>query len=325
MANEVIVANQGDLLATHVMFARRLEMLLHQKPYMHRLCRFVGDTRASGSPTIKQGQIDDDDIGESVAENVAIATAQTAVTDGSYTQTPGRIAIARKVSDLIQGIDATGLLNSVALANYNFNAVQRGFDALVCAAIASLTGTAGTSGSPMTADDWFTAQQTLVERNVEGQLAALLHPHQWTDLQDDLRNEVGPWQLNLEVQAAVANSSGKNLKGTLNGVQVWTSTQVADANTGADHDGGMFQIPEESTIDAATGKFDGDAAISYAEGSPEPVTLVPGTRVMAPGGVVYSTITADGDAANQKIVTNYFASAAVADALKGTKIRTAHA
>lgn len=323
MANEVIVANQGDLLATHVM-ARRLEMLLHQKPYMKRLCAYRGDTRASGSNVIKQPQLDDDDIGESVAENSSIS-GQTAVSDGSYTMTPGRIAIKRKVSDLIQGIDATGQLNGPALANYNFNAVQRGFDALVCAGIASLTGTAGTSGMPMTADDWFTAQQTLIERNVEGQLAALLHPHQWTDLQDDLRGEVGPWQLDTQVQAAVRNSSGRNLKGILNDVQVWTSTQVADANTGADHDGGMFQIPEDSTIDAVTGKFLGDGAFSFAEGSPEEVTLIPGTRVMAPGGVVYSTLTADGDVANQSIVTNYFASVAVAEAAKGTKIRTDHA
>lgn len=323
MANEVIVANQGDLLATHVM-ARRLEMLLHQKPFMKRLCRYVGDTRGSGSTTIKQPQIDDDDIGEAVAENVAI-TGQTVVTDGSYTVTPSRIAIKRRVSDLIQGIDATGRLNGAALANYNFNAVQRGFDALVCAAIASLTGTAGTSGSPMTADDWFTAQQTLVERNVEGTLAALLHPHQWTDLQDDLRGEVGPWQFDSQVTAAVRSSSGKSLKGALNDVQIWTSTQVADANVGADHDGGMFQIPEESTLDAVSGKFDGDAAFGFGEGSPEPVTLIPGTRLMAPGGVVYSTLTASGDTANQDVVTNYFAAVAVADALKGTKIRTQHA
>lgn len=322
MANEVIVANQGDLLATHVM-ARRLEMLLHQKPFMKRLCRYVGDTRLSGSNTIKQGQIDDDDIGESVAENAAI-TGQTAVTDGSYTVVPGRIAIKRRVSDLMQGIDATGRLNGAALANYNFNAVQRGFDALVCAAIASLTGTAGTSGMPFTADDWFTAQQTLVERNVEGQLACLLHPHQWTDLQDDLRGEVGPWQFDGQVAAAVRNSSGANLKGALNDVQIWTSAQVADANGGADHDGGMFKIPDESTINAATGKFDGDAAIAFGEGSPEEVTLIPGTRVMAPGGVVYSTLTADADYANQDIVTNYFAAAAVAQAAMGIKIRTNH-
>lgn len=323
MANEVIVANNGDLLATHVM-ARRLEMLLFQKPYMKRMCRYVGDTRGSGSTTIKQGQIDDDDIGESVAENVAI-TGQTAVADGSYTVTPGRIAIKRRVSDIIQGIDATGRLNGAALANYNFGAVQRGFDALVCAAIASLTGTAGTSGAPMTADDWFTAQQTLVERNVEGTLACVLHPHQWTDLQDDLRGEVGPWQLDTQVQAAVRNSSGRNFKGLLNDVQVWTSTQVADANTGADHDGGMFQIPEESTFNAATGKFDGDAAFGFGEGSPQEVTLIPGTRVMAPGGVVYSTFTADADTANQDVVTNYFAAVSVADALKGIKLRTNHA
>jgi hypothetical protein len=323
VANEVIIANEGNFLVTNVM-ARRLEMLLHQRPFMHRLCRYIGDTRSSGSNQIKQGQIDDDDIGTSVNENSAIS-GNTDITSGSYTSTPGRIAIKRTVSDILQGIDATGQLNAVALAQYNFNGVQRGFDALVAAATPSLTGTAGTSGVAMSVDDWFTAQQTLVERNIDGPMAALLHPHQWTNLQTDLRGEVGPWQFDPQVAAAVRNSTGQNYKGMLNDVQIWTSTQVADANTGADHDGSMFQIPDESTANAATGKFDGDAAISYSEGSPEPVTLIPGTRVMAPGGVVYSTLTADGDKANQAVVTNYFAAAQVADANKGIKIRTDHA
>lgn len=319
MANEVYVSAQGDLLATSVL-AKMLEYLLHQKPFARRLCAYRGDTRASGSAAVKVPQIDDDDIGESINEG-ASPSANTALTDGSYTLTPGRIAIKRIISNRLQGIDATGILNELALARYNFNAVMRGFDALVAAAVASLTGTAGVSGAAFTADDWFTAQQTLVERLVEGKLAAWLHPRQWTELQTDLRGEVGPWQLNLNVQAAVASSNGKSYKGTLNDVEIWTSSQVADANGGVNHGGAMMQIPADAN-DA--GGATGDAALSYAEGSPEPVTLIPGHKVMEPGGKVYSTFKADGDKDDVEIVSNYYATVGVADANKGIKINTKH-
>jgi hypothetical protein len=323
MANEAYVAAQGDLLATNIL-AQTLEMLLHQRPCMRRLCAFRGDTRGSGSATIKVPQLDDDDIGEAVAEGAG-PTNNTAITDGSYSLTPARQAIKRVLSHRLEGIDALGVLNEIAIAQYNFNGVMRAFDGLVAAQVTNLTGTVGTSGQPFTADDWFDAQQALMERLVTGKRAALLDPFQFSNLQDDLRGEVGPWQLNLEVQAAVSQSNGENFKGTLNGIEIWTSTQVADANGGVDHDGCMIKIPDDSTIDDETGKFMGDSAFGFAEGSPNPVTLVPGSKVMAPGGVVYSMFDASANLAEVLITTNYFAAVGVAEAARGIKIRTLHA
>lgn len=321
MANEVYASAQGDTLATHV-FAAELEMLLHQRPYMRRLAKFAGDTRGSNSTTIKIGQIDHDDIAEATNEGSAIS-ANTAITDASYTLTPGRQAIKRVLSNLLAGIDGTGLMNEATLAEYNFAAVMKRFDALFGAAHASLTGTAGTSGAPMTVDDWFTATQTLRTRRVTGKLAANLHPHQFNNLQTDLRGEVGPFQLTEEVQAAVATSSGQNLVAYLQGIPIFTSDQVPDANTAADHDGALFKIPEDASVDSDTGKYMGDAAIAYAEGSPNPVTMA-GGRIMAADGVVYTDLDIDVDKGDVHIVTAYFVAVGVADAAKGIKIRTDH-
>lgn len=319
MANEVYASAQGDTLATHI-FARRLEMLLHQRPYMRRLCAFRGDTKGSNSDTIKVGQVDLDDIAESVAEGSGV-TANTAITDSSYTLAPGRLAIKRILSNKLAGIDGTGLMNEAALAEYNFAAVMKKFDGLVCTAQASLTGTAGTSGAPLTSDDWFTATQTLRTRRVSGNKAANFHPHQFNNLQTDLRGEVGPWQLNEEVQAAVATSSGENLVAYLQGIPIWTSDQVADANGGADHGGAIFKIPDDASV--VDGKYVGDAAIAYAEGSPDPFTMA-GGRIMAADGVVYTDLKMDPDKAEVLIVSNYFAVAGVADAAKGIKVITDH-
>jgi len=318
MANEVYVSAQGDTLATHI-FVRELEMLLHQKPFMRRLCSYKGDTRGSNSATLKIGQVDHDDIAEAVAEGSNVSD-NTAITDASYTLTPARKVIKRVLSNLLAGVDGTGLMKEVALANYNFAAVMKKFDADVATALASLTGTAGSTGVDMKASDWFTAQQTLRTRRAAGKKAAVLEPTQFNDLQNDLRGEVGPWQLDMDVQAAVASTSGENFIGTLNGIEIWLSDQVADANGGNDHGGGMFEIP---TMQGPDGRMVGPSAIAYAEGSPEQVSLA-GGRLLAPGGVVYTTIQDVGDSGDVAIWTNYFEAVSVAEAGRGIKIITDH-
>ena len=312
MANEVYASAQGDTLATHV-FIRELEYLLHQRPFMRALAAYKGDVAGSGTDTLKIGQVDLDDIAEAVAEGSAI-TGNTAITDSSFTLAPSRQAIKRVLSNKLDIIDSSGLMNEQALALYNFSAVMKRFDAMFSTATASLTGTAGTSGADMTADNFFTAQQTLRTRRVAGLLAFLGHPQQHNDLQSDLRGEVGPWQLRTDVQEQVATASGENYIGTLNGVQMWVSDQVADANAGADHGGAMFQIP------AGVG---GEAAIAYAEGSPKPFTMA-GGRIVAPGGVVYTDFDIDIDKGDVQLVTNYFVAVGVALAGRGIKVITDH-
>jgi len=144
VANEVYVSAQGNTLATNVL-RRELEFLLYQKPFMRRLISFRGSTQGSGAIVVKIGQIDYDDVAESVNEGSAVS-GNTALTTGTYSLTPGRIAIKRVLSDLLAGIDSTGMMNEQALAAYNFAAIMKKMDALVGTALASLTGTAGTSG-----------------------------------------------------------------------------------------------------------------------------------------------------------------------------------
>lgn len=315
MAGEVYVSAQGDTLATHV-FARELEFLLHQRPFMRGLCGYKGDVSGSNSDTIKVGQIDHDDIAEAVAEGSAIS-GNTGITDSSYTLTPSRQAIKRTLSDKMAIVDGTGKFSELALAEYNFAAVMKRFDAMVGTACASFTGTAGTSGAAMTADDWFTAQQTLRTRRVSGPIASLLYPEQFNQLQSDLRGEVGPWQLRDDVQEAVATASGENYLGTLNKVQLWTSDQVPTANGGTDSGGAMFRVP--ATFGDRT--VDPEAALGYAEGSPKPQRMA-GGRTMAPGGVIYTDFDLDLDKADGLMVTNYFVAVAVALAGRGIKIIT---
>jgi multisubunit Na+/H+ antiporter MnhF subunit len=302
MANEVYVSSQGDTLATQV-FIKELELLLHQKPFMRDLCVYKGDTKGIGSDTLKVGEIDVDDIAETVAEGSAI-TGNTAITDASFTLVPARRAIKRTLSDKLAIVDSTGMMNEVMLANYNFSAVMKAFDALVATAITGFTGTVGTSGVDMSATDWFSAQQTLNTRRAEGRTIFLGHTVQFNDLQSSLRTEVGPWQLRQDVQDMLG-IKGANFKGFLNGIEIWNSDQIVTANAGADRSGAMFIF----------------GGLAYAEGSPDPVTLG-GGRIMAPGGTVYTSVDLDGDKAEVAIITNYFCAVSVSEADKGVKVIT---
>ncbi len=318
MANEIYVSTQGDMLATHIL-SREIELLNHQRPFMRRLASFQGSTFRSGSSTIKKSQVDNDDIAETVAEGNAVS-ANTPLTDGSYTLTPSRRAIKRVLSNLLEGIDSTGLQQEAALALYNHTACMKAFDAAFATQLASLTGTAGSTGVAASITNVWTAWQTLNSRRARGKKALVLHPHQWNQLQSDLRNEVGPWQFDPQVGETIRQTSGDNFIGMLNDIELWQSNQVADANGGADHGGGMIVLP---AIMGADGRNRGDAAIAFAEGAVSPVSMA-NNRMMPAGGVIYSDFKANTDKAEIEIVTNYFVSVAVADADKGIKFITDH-
>lgn len=303
MANEIRVSSLGDLLTTSIL-RRELELLLFQRPFALDLMDFAGDVRGSGSDTIKQRQIGYDDIGEVVAEGASVS-GNTALTDASYTLTPARIAIKRSFSDLAGIVDSTGLVDEEAMARYNMQAILKGVHALFATATQSLTGSVGTSGVDMSATDFFAAQQALQLRKVRGRIIAHLHQQQFNDLQTDLRGEVGPWQLVPATQEALG-FKGDEFKGSLNGVEIWTSDQAPDANGGADHGGAMFA----------------KGAIKYAQGSARPVMLR--GRLVDAGGVIYTDVDYNVDSAEEALVSNGFFGVSVALAGKGVKIITDH-
>jgi hypothetical protein len=320
VANEVYVSAQGDTLQTNVL-RRELEALLFQRPFMRRLISYRGSTFRSGADTIKVGQVDYDDVAASVSEGSGVS-GNTAITDGSYTLTPGRIAIKRVLSDLLAGIDSTGMMAEEALAQYNATAINKKIDALVGTAMASLTGTAGTSGAAMIVSDYYTALQTLRTRRVRGKKALVLYPVQFNNFQSDMRGETGPLMFWQPAVATATTTLGDDYLGTLGDIQVWTSDAVPTANTGTDSGGALMQIPADSPDGAAPGDgfYQGDAAIAIATGSPAPVTML-GNRIQQ-GGLVYTALYGDVDKADTQLVTNMFVAVGVALAGRGIKVVT---
>lgn len=320
MANEVYASAQTDTLQTNVL-KRELEFLLYQKPFMRRLISWRGSTFKSGASIIKVGQVDYDDVAESVNEGSAVS-ANTAITDASYTLTPGRIAIKRVLSDLLAGIDSTGMMAEQALAAYNFAAIMKKMDALVGTALASLTGTAGTSGVAAAVDDFYTALQTLRSRRVRGKKALLVFPQQFNHFQSDMRGETGPLMNWAPAVATVANTYGDDYLGTLGDIEVWTSDAIPTANAGVDSGGALMQIPADSPDGGVPdqGFYTGDAAIAIATGAPAPQTM--GVQRIQGDGLVYTSVLGDIDKADTAMVTNAFFAVGVALAARGIKFIT---
>jgi len=295
MANEVYVSSSSDLLQTEVL-AKELEMLLHTRPHLRGLCTYRGDTRGTATDTIKVRQVDDDDVAESVAED-ASPTGNTAITDSSYTLVPSRRVIKREMSDYMSNISDLGLHNPVGLAAYNFGAVMRAFDAIVTALFPSFTGSQGTSGAALTWTDVLLAKQVLRERENGADLVFVGHSEQWSDIENDIVGLAGPQQYIEGIQGLSLDAKGPNFVGAVGRMEFFTSNQVTQS--GGDHRGALF----------ARG------GIAYAEGSPNPVSM--GSRIFAPGGVVYSVFDIDGDKANQLLWTNYFVAAGITQAGMG--------
>lgn len=298
MAGEVYVSTSGDLLQQEVL-AAELEMLLSTKPHLRGLCTFKGDTRGTASSTIKVRQLADDDIAESVAEDNSVS-GNTQIADASFNLVPSRRVIKREMSDLLSGVSDLGLHNPVGLALYNFNAVMRAFDGIVTALFPSFTGSAGVTGVALTWAQILLAKQILRERENSGPLFAVLHTEQWSDVENDLVGLAGPQQFIEAIQNLSVDVKDPNFAGAVGRLGFWTSNQVTQG--GGDHRGAMFA----------------PGALAYAEGSPNPVTMA--SRIMAPGGTVYSVFDIDGDKANMKMWTNYFVAAAIAQADKGIPI-----
>lgn len=303
MANEVSVSGNADIIASELI-AAELEMLLARQPWMKEVCVLKGDIKDAKSGTIKIGQIKLDDVAESVAEGNAVS-ATTALTDGSYSLSPGRLTIKREISDLMDIITPEGYISPSVLAEFNHRAIMLGFDALVCTAGTNFTGSVGTSGSALTLLDFRAGFQTLMERNAAGQvprMVCVLHEGQFADLQNDLL-QYNAVALDRPDVKDIVQMRPTNFKGLLDGVEIWTSNQVNSANSGADYNGFMFIM----------------GGLGYAQGGAKPGMF---GRQVHQDTVVYTQFDVDIDRAEQLMTTNGFYAVSVSEAAKGIGVIT---
>jgi len=302
LANEILYSGLGDLRLAEVLSQEVLLALADRNAIMqHPALVYAGDASGSGSTTIKVGEIGwmGYDSLAAVAEGATVAN--TALTDASHTVSVARQAKAYAPSDLAKLTDSIGHLSPSAFAQDAAVSAGVRLTELIAALVGGFTATAGVSGSDLTVAQFYAAIAQLETSNVASPFFALLHPQQWADLRVATQSETGPLQLDpasLEMQQA----RGNGFKGSVWGVDVFTSSHVPTANAGADRAGGMF----------------GRGALIWADAMVPPDPAVVGINM----GKVLLELDRSGRTAETAAITNFYCGAAEAIDAAGVSIIT---
>ena len=175
----------------------------------------------------------------SVAENATVSN--TALTTTNANITIARQALRRQISDLAM-LTGTGIPLDVSLDNIALDLVLA-YNKRVSTMIAGLSTTfssfVGSTTVDLTVANFYAAIFQLQLNSADGMFTAILHPQQINDLISSLRSETGPGQYLATSQDQV-QAKGPGFRGNLFGVDIFASTNVPTANSGADYLGMMI-------------------------------------------------------------------------------------
>lgn len=307
MAN-FLYSGAGDVRLAEVL-AAEYQLILADRfsilmdPLMSRAAFYAGNARGKGSTALKTPLVGLSGYNRmgAVAENAS--TTPTSVADSSATVTIGRQAIERGISDINDLVDSIGL-NVEALIRDGLMAYAMRWMEMLCALLPGFSSVVGSTTIDMTADDFFSAQFTLIQNVVPGPYLCVLYPVQATDFLNSIRAEGGPWKEREDVQT-ILGASGNGLIGMVNNIPIVSSQMVPTMTAGADSGGAMF----------------GARAVQWASGTPAPVRGA-GEVIYQAGTVLYTELERDASATLTKIVHNAHIGFSELEDLRGVTIRT---
>lgn len=256
MANEVLFSTlSGNARVSAVLHQTILEKLTDKASLVnHPYILNFGALNGSGSSALQVPVMGLGGYNAMAAVADGSAASNTALTTGSATITIARQALVRQISDLAQ-LTANGPMNVTveALAEDMVGAFNKRVTAMLCGLSSGFSTSVGSTGTNMSVATFYDAIFAL-QLVANDSFMAIMHPQQINDLISSLRSETGPGQYLAATQEQV-NAKGPGYRGTLFGVELFGSTQVPTANSGADYLGYMFS----------------KGAVGYATGSAAPV------------------------------------------------------
>lgn len=182
-----------------------------------------------------------------VAEGVAVVPGDIGAT--SYTITPSRWAKAVEITDHVRMTGPGGVLdfNVESLAQDIVAASDVAKMDLLCSLLGGFASGVSDFGVDAEYVDFLDLISTLevnsqnLGSNGAGRLIAIFHPQQWADIRKNLEITLGTSNLLAwDGIASPLQSLGGAYKGAFHNVDVYTSSRVPTANSGADRAGGMW-------------------------------------------------------------------------------------
>ena len=235
MADEILPAGVGDLIAGEVMAAEFLMLLADRDGSILTHPALLHATASSVSSTVVRVP----HLGLGGYDLLAATTpgsevANTALTDGSTDVTIAMRAKRYTLDDLARYI-TDGKLDPVMLAQDSAISVAQTLISLLANVGDDFTSTVGSTGVNAVWTDIIDAKTTLGIAKAGGAMLAVLHPQQWGDLETDA---FSAGVLPAQTMGGVINTGlESSYKGRWMGIDFYTSSAVPTANAGADRSG----------------------------------------------------------------------------------------
>lgn len=285
---------------------RALHMLLADTASIRRTgaVPFLGLVNGTGSDTSRiryAGLNGTDEMSTTAAENTDVSN--TSLTDASADIAVVRGSLRYDISDLaaLTGFEGSDV-DPMVLAAAMVPAFEGWFNQLVADAIDDAGTDVGTSGSDMTADDYYDAITQLELSDVPGPYYAMLHARQISDLKSSLRSEAGVMSFQDQT-AAMLEIKGQGYQGNFLGVDIYRSSNVN--SSGGNRHGAMW----------------GQGFVCHKLGVPS-APIAGGQLVQFGDAPILVEFTRDGSAATTEVIGHGYAGVAICEDARGVGIVT---
>jgi hypothetical protein len=245
---------------------------LRNSPYVD----FVGSINGLGTDTIRVAKagLDGRDVFSVISPEDTALSANTGLTKSSVDCVVQRAGLRYQITDMASMTAYAAGGNNVdvfRIAQSMAGSYEAYFADLTADTIDDFTAAAGPTGAVMTVDGLldaiFTLEKADGNRGVPGPFAGIVHPKQFTELQDDLRNESNSIFSYSPATLDAISAKGPGFVGRFLNVDLYTSSYV-NTSGGGDLQGAIF----------------GAGALGYATGIP--ADLAGASDFMAMGDIV---------------------------------------
>jgi hypothetical protein len=236
----------GDLVVSEIL-SQEVGLKLAERGtfWNHPAITYAGSATYQGSSTIKMDFIDQG------AQKMSAVASNVAVTPDAFTFTRASITLAqqrmgRSVGDLLRVLSPSGVIRDVdafaadAAGSYGVSLSQ-----LLITAGAGFSTDISDTAANLTWAKIREAKATLIAANAnftDGNVICVLHPVQYSDLEADAAAAgIGDAVSRSPEAQAIQQANGflSGYRGSLFGIDFFTSTDVPTANAGADRRGFM--------------------------------------------------------------------------------------
>lgn len=303
--------NHGLIGDLRLQKALAMQMLLYIKDSTSlantQWVTYYGSINGSGSATksVPKVALDGyDDWDEFAGATEADPVSATALTSTSADIEVRRKALRMDQSDLMNITAPNGQVNTNRIVVSIGRSWERLFAIMTCTAIAGFTNVEGDPLATLSVDDWRACIQSLEGADgdplVEGPYVAKIHPKQWADLQNSLANETSTAIAYSPATPEQIEAKGSNYKGSVLGVETYTSSHITDDAT------------------SYLGAMWGPQALGYADAQPD----IPNVNIVIKAGKVTIEVGRTMENGVTKVVGHSYLGISITDDDRGRSLQS---